>query len=103
LLSADLASLKLCQGKDAGKQKSESFYSPVDQQTKTSFMLLAIFAQAESFSFAVLSTAKENYNYLCALCALSEAPRSGMQARAVNLTNYITHLEANQNLGHQHN
>jgi len=29
--------------------------------------------QAESLSFAVLSTAKEKYYYLCDLCALSEA------------------------------
>jgi hypothetical protein len=33
-----------------------------------------MFAQAESFSFAVLSTAKEKYTYLCDLCALSDSP-----------------------------
>jgi hypothetical protein len=38
---------------------------------------------AECFSFAELSAAKEKYYYLCDLCALSEAPQSGIQARAV--------------------
>jgi hypothetical protein len=33
-----------------------------------------LFAKAESFSFAVLSTAKEkDYSFLCDLCASSEA------------------------------
>jgi hypothetical protein len=39
----------------------------------------------ESFSWAVLSTAQEKYYFLCDLCGSSEAPRGGMQARAVDI------------------
>jgi hypothetical protein len=36
--------------------------------------MLSGFAQAENFSFAVLSTAKEKYNTLCDLCVSSDSP-----------------------------